>query len=273
MVIRSVLIASLAAVSLAAASPASAYNDEDQRPTFQTAYTLHQGELQIGLLSTDVGVIDQVSVGIDHLYYVLPIFNAHSKVRILSDGDWALSLQGSIYYFDVGLFWWADTSSAKGWMIAWPIELTGSIPLGERFRLHLFTSLNMISGKVTQTGDAYGGAAAANNFQVGATTEWRVTRVFALNLRLRFAPWVDVSAAGGGTVQYDPATTIEVGASGSLDTSETEFAFSVLLAAHFSWSWFNLRFGGGWGNLNLPGINMLYVQQSPIFELGAYARF
>ncbi|RLB45196.1 MAG: hypothetical protein DRJ42_30470 [Deltaproteobacteria bacterium] len=273
MVTRIALSGLIAAAIFAAAGTASAYHDEEHRPTYQTGYTLNQGEWQIGLLSTDVGVHDRLTLGIDHLYYALPIFNAHARINLFRDGDWGLTISGSIYYFNVDLFWWASPEATRGWLVAWPLELRGSIPLTERFTLHPFAALSMSSGKVEQTDDAYGGAAAANNFQIGLTTEWRITRVFALNLRFRFAPWVDVSGAGGGTIQFDPATSVEVAASGELDTSEAEFAFSFVLAAHFSWSWFNLRIGGGWGNMNLPGLNFLFVQRSPIVELGVFARF
>lgn len=255
------------------ANVAGAYHDEEERATYATAYTLSQGEVQVGLLSTDVGAFDQLMVGVDHLYYALPVFNAHAKVRILEDGDWALSASAAIYYFNVDLFWWASPEAARGWLVSWPIEVTGSMPLGEHFRLHLQAALAMSSGKVENTDDAYGGAAAANNFQIAATTEWRINRVVSLNLRLRFAPWVDVAGSGQANIQLGPATTVEVGAAGDLDTSNAEFAFSTLLAAHFSWSWFNLRIGAGWGNFNIPGMNFLFVQRSPIVELGVFARF
>jgi len=259
--------------TLAAASTASAYHDEEHRATYQTAHTLNQGEWQIGLLTTEVGVLDELELGIDHLYYALPIFNAHAKVRLYRDGDWAIAIRANIFYLDVSLFWWVDSPTTRGWLVSWPIELVGSIPLADDFSLHPFAALSLSSGKLEQTSDDYGGAAAANNFQIGASLEWRLSRVVALNLRFRFAPWVDVSAAGGGTIQVTPATSIDVAASGALDTSEAEFAFSGLLAAHFSWSWFNMRLGAGYGNFNLPGINFLFVQKSPIVELGLSARF
>jgi len=273
MVIRHLATAALFVSLLGASTVASAYHEEDERPIYQTGHTLNQGEVRIGLLSTDVGAHDRLTLGIDHLYYILPIFNAHAKVQFYRDGDWSLALKGSLYYFDVDFFWWAESPTTRGWYFTWPLELTGTIPLADDWSLHLLAGLTIGSGKLEQTGDDYGGTAASNNFQIGATTEWRITRVFALNLRLRFAPWVDVAAAGGANAQVDPATTIEVRAEGDVDTSDAQFAFSAMLAAHFSWSWFNMRIGAGYGNLNLPGVNFLVISRTPIFELDLFARF
>jgi hypothetical protein len=256
------------------ATPAHAdHDDVDGRATYQTARTLSQGELEIGLMTTDVGLFDAWNVGLDHLYFALPIFNLHTKVRIYRDEDFAISVSGSVYYFNVDLFWWANSPTTRGWLVAWPIDATVSIPLADRFSLHTFAVLTMTSGKLEQSGDDYGGTAAANNFQIGLTPEWRITSHVALNLRLRFAPWVDVSGAASGTIQLDPATTVDVGAEAELDTSEAELAFSALLAIHLVWDWFNLRLGAGWGNFNLPGLNFLFVQRGPIFEFGVFARF
>jgi hypothetical protein len=249
------------------------HDDTEGRATHETARTLRQGELELGLLTTDVGVFDAVTVGIDHLYYVLPVFNFHAKARLYRDGDFAIALRGSVYYLDVELFWWAETPSTRGWLFAWPIEALVTIPLGERFSLHTFAALTMTGGEFEQAGGDYGGAAAANNLQIGLTPEWRLSRHVALNLRLRFAPWVDVGGAAIGTIPIDPATTLEVAADAELDTSEAELAFSGVLAIHLVYGWFNLRLGAGWGNFNLPGLNFLFVQRGPIVELGLYARF
>ena len=115
---------------------------------------------------------------------------------------------------------------------------TSSAPLAERWSLHLGSSLNLASGEIHADTDDFQGAVAAPNLQVLASVEWRVSRVVALVLALRFAPWVDYDAAGEQTFQLDESTEIVVAASGDVAPSGAQFAASAMLFCFVAPIWF-----------------------------------
>lgn len=242
-------------------------------PTYLTAHTLDRGELQIGLIASDVGIFDELDVGVDHLYYLLPFVNARTKARLYRNDRWAVSLQASFYYINTDWIFWLKSPSTRGWFVAVPLELAFSAPLTRHLSLHTVVALTLGTGEFQQRADDVAGMAASNNLQIMLTPEWRFNRAWALNLRFRVAPWISLAGNGSATVQYDATTVVRGYAEGDIDTSESEFAISGVATIHFTHGWFNSRIGAGWGNFNLRGANQLALVRTPIFELDVFARF
>jgi len=113
-------------------------------------------------------------------------------------------------------------------------------------------------------------ATLADNAQVHASWEWRLTQVCALLLALRYLPYQGDPIVQS-TVQLDDSTTADVEA--TLDATSVQNAVTASVSGVFSWKHFNLRAGLAYGSvLFVPGPGLVVPLKYPYPEFGLYWR-
>jgi hypothetical protein len=124
------------------------------------------------------------------------------------------------------------------------------------------------SGAVEQDDVQINGATLADSAQVHASWEWRLTRVTALLMYLRYAPFHGDPVVQS-TVQVDSRTTADV--EGTV-TTDTQNSVAGGVAGVFSWKHFNLRAGVTYGALFVSGPGLIVPLKYPYPELNLYWR-
>lgn len=257
---------------LAAPGHAAAWHEDGTEITVDTAYTLPQGKVRLGLWRFDWGIVDELDVGTFIWPWIVPVPNAHAKLRVWSDERWALSIRTGLYYFDLDWVWFADTDSDAA-AIIFPFELWLSMPLAEDWGLTFGAAWTTVGLSGTYDPDEFQGAAAVDNLQFALSGYWRLGRVVALLLTLR---WLAYERARGNArihVQLDDFTTADIVGAGSARQQSVRNAAYLMLSSVFSWETFNLRVGLGVGNYNIPSLNLMLPRKTLVAELDAYFVF
>jgi hypothetical protein len=243
-----------------------------------TAYTLRQGEVSFGLLSEQVGVFDEVTVGTYLLPWFVfpflksPIPTAFVKVRDWMFGPVAFSVHGAFAYFDASslssdLGGHQSISSA---LAVFPLNATASVQLTDGFT----QSLEVIDTILTAGGRApssatIAGTLAVSTVTVGALSELRLTRVFALTLLARMAVFrgsshfvVDVDSAGVDV-------HADLGAPGAVSAS----TWCLVPGVSFHWPRVGLELGLGYGTNWIPFIDLPVGDPTIVPEADFFVRF
>lgn len=262
----------VAAAVLGVTAPASAYHDEVDRLTDETAYTLPHRRLRLGPSKLQYGVADRLTVGSYVWPWLLFTPNAHAKWRLWTWGRFDLSTELGAATFDTRSLKRLDdrAGSARLWIV--PFELTGSQRFNDRFTLSgsaVFTGIRL-QGQLAN--DALGGNAAlfGDNGQLTSTLEYRVSRTFAWVFHLRFLLYQRLRATGDAVLQPDPFTKIELFGSGQSDRIDFRGAASGVLSGVWSWDAFHLRAGLGYGHFNVPIANIVLEKPTLIPQLDFY---
>jgi hypothetical protein len=256
---------------LAGSRPARAYHDPtSQRIVTNTAHTLQKNEFRLGIFRFDYGVVDWFTVGT----YTLPWFvlapNIQLKFRVRLGQRWAIGWRPSFLFLDLGLFL-SEGTTAKLFFV--PLELFVTVDVARPVGITVSGSLNNVFGDGNYNRDELKGAAAIANVQAAANVEWRITRSWALVLEGRYLAYQANQTVGASNIQVNDFTTLEVHGDISLNTVDLQHAFSASLAAVLSLKTFNLRFGAGYGNFNIPGLNIVWPDRYPFPELDIFWRW
>jgi hypothetical protein len=262
-------------IVLARSSAALAWHDEGEHITDDTAWT-QQGDkdFRLGLYKFSATVADRVTLGTYTLPWAVRAPNAFIKVRFLSLGPTQWAAGAGFLRLDTEVLYGRGPSVpvftvASGY-------LTGSIELGPRHQLSntLLTTVIRGSGEIDDDTLRGTGEATLTNLHDVLVYEFRISRALALVVTGRYQV---LQVLAGDTVfraQPDEYTSIDVAVAASDEHSlNFRWAFSVVPALAWSWETFNLRFGAGFGNYNVPGVNVMVAQRTPIPELDLYWTF
>lgn len=260
----------LVALACAAVAPAaSAYHDEHEIVT-DTAYTLGEGRMRLGLWRYDLAATDWLDVGTYPLFWVVPFPNVQAKARIWHSGRWAFALRTGLYWVDLGFVPWGGDRSSDASIVVFPFELWFSMPIVERWGLTLASISTIARADGAYDPSEFRGAGVFDDQQFAMAVEWRVTRVVALVLTARWL--VAERLSGNATVvkRLDDFTTVEITGAASIQAESVRNAGYVLLSSVLAWKHFNLRVGVGGGNYNVPAINLMLPQKGFVGELDVY---
>jgi hypothetical protein len=264
------------ALLLGQASSARAYHTDRIRTTAGTAFTLRKNEWELGPFHANYGITDWLGVSTYVLPWVVLFPNVQVKLRLFSNERWALSLRPGLYYADftlphklygVG----PDDADLKLWVV--PIEAYVSRIIRHRFTLTGSAVYNYVTGTGSYDPQDVRGTAAASNAQIALGFEWRVNRIVALIVQSRLILYQEVGGAGTVNVDLDEHTTGQVSTNAKPAAFNSERGFSVSAAALFSWQHFHLRVGVGYGNYNVPGLNLVVPDRLPFPVFDLFWRF
>jgi hypothetical protein len=255
-----------------AAEPVAAENA--QRVTDDTAHTLDAGRLRIGVWKIQYGLLDFATIGSYTLPWAVLAANVHGKLRIVQVGPLAVAAQAGIAYFDSTRVRWLDHSVGDAVVTVVPLEALCSFRLGEAFTVSAsaaYTEVAVDGGLSLRAFDG-AGRGAADNFQLTATAELRLSRAFALIVHGRWLMLQRIAGKANATLYPDAFTTVEVNSSAAGDFSVRD-AFSIVPSVLASLGMLNLRAGVGYGNFNVPLLNFVLPSRTLIPELDLYLLF
>jgi len=270
--LRSLLGASACAASLLLARTSAAYHTKEQRITDESAYTLRQKDVRVGLWKAQYGILDSLMAGTYLWPWLLRVSNLHAKWRYWQSDPWALSVFTGFYHLDTKSFQDLDDNTGDATITVVPFELAASYRFDDRYTLTLAPVWTTVLLEGTLNDDDLRGAGegAVNNFQLTATFEWRLSRITALLFHGRYLVAQRAHGHGDVVLHPDEFTTIEVHAAGTTDAVDFSGAGSLTVSGVFSWETFNVRLGVTAGNYNVPGVNFVIGAPLLVPELDLY---
>jgi hypothetical protein len=263
----------VASCALALPRAARAYHDEQTPSLEESAYQLHSKEWLLGPFELGVGLW-RFQLATRTLPWILGAAlgkatpNLEADFLLLEKAGITLSAQGGIYYVNSNKLIEGEELLH---LFLIPAGLTASWRINERHT----TSLRFRYLRVTSDGSAeqddleINGATLADNAQLHASWEWRLTRISALLLCLRYLPFQG-DPIFQSTVQVDARTSADVEA--TLDTEDMQHSLAGSVSGAWSWKHFNLRAGIGYGALFLSGPGLVLPLKYPYPELTLYWR-
>ena len=259
------LLLSALSISLAAGEKRRKEPIDPKARRANTAYTLKQGEVQLGLVRQSVGVLDNLQVGTTAPLWVLGVPNVQGKVTAIQTRRVDVSLDGG--YYRSGL---RGLLGEEGSVVATPVGWMASVVLHERFSVHAGTawtnasvngslSADQIADALTAVvgvdisediqsalGDQTGLYAGADLglFSTRLSADFRLNRRDSIVLTSNnylylnglLAAGVDTEANGGTEVQGGASARVRIPLSESLPALTT-------LSWQFDWRRVNLRVG------------------------------
>ncbi|MEL6180782.1 MAG: hypothetical protein AAFS10_17605 [Myxococcota bacterium] len=252
--------------------PALAEHTEEEQITENTAYTLRDGEIRLGLWKVEYGVLDRVDIGSYTFPWLLRIASLTGKYEWYRGEHLSISNKLSVFRWDLRQLQSAEIEDPVIFQIV-PVEMAASYRFNESWTLSVEGIYTNVSVEGSYNEDDLNGAAAVTNFQWTSTLEWRLSERFALLLHGRSLAFQATDAAASSTIMVDPYTTVEVVGDGETDALNVEGASSVSLIAHWAWSTLNLRLGLGYGNWSLPLVNFVLPTRTPIVHLDLFWRW
>lgn len=252
---------------------ARAYHDKETPSLEESAYQLHSKEWLLGPFELGVGLWRfQLSTRVfpwilgAALGKATP--NLEGQFLLLERAGVTLSADGGMYYVNSNKLIEGEELLH---LFLFPVGLTASWRINDRHTTSLrFRYLRVVSdGSAEQEDLEINGATLADNAQLHASWEWRLSRVSALLLTLRYLPFQGDPVLQS-TVQVDARTTADVDA--TVDTENMQHSVAGSVSGEWSWEHFNLRAGIGYGALFLSGPGLVVPLKYPYPELTLYWR-
>jgi len=264
-------------------SSARAYHTYRTRLLDTTAYSLHRREARLGLMQLSYGIIDQLQV----TTYTMPWFlgailedfapNLEFKSTFYDRRRLTLSASAEFVEGQVEQITGEGESltTKKVRYVLVPVNLASSVRINSRVSTHLgaqFTGSSVVGSK-QPTDNEIRGATVVNLLQLWGMFEWRISRVTAFTLTVRWVPWAS-NVVVRGNLDVDPNTGAIIGL--EVEVFDLTNAFAIIPGFVFSWDRANLRVGVGYGDfflegfgLLIPGSTLKYI--SPEFDV--FVRF
>ncbi len=261
---------------LSVSGDAAAYHSDRKRNVAGTAYMLQQREWQVGLFRVDYGALDKLQPGTYLVPWIFLFPNVQLKMMVFQNARWTVSIRPGFFYADLSLprklyGLGSEDTDIKLWVI--PLEGYVSLAIRQRFTLTMAGVYTGVAGKGSYNPDDYEGTAAAANAQVGLGLIWRINQISALNFQARYVAFQSATGVGSVTVRVDGVTTADVEARGTANAADASNGFSFSAYAHFSFRYLNLKIGVGYGNYNIPGMNLVIPKRYPFPVFDLYWRF
>jgi len=268
---------SLAACALLLAWGATARAQQLENPrTDYTAYTRQKGKLTVGLLKTDLGIIDEITIGTYPLpWFAFPVLkstipNVYAKARTPWKGPFTAAVGGSFMFIDGKAIAQLANKSAS----ASAVSTTAEFDASYRFDFPLTLSLGFDYAHLRAVGSkndeatSIEGASSGHTYSVRALGEWRLSRVFALSLLFRYLIYqspieIDSSSTDG-------ALTVTSNLSAE---STIQKHFTLVPGVSFEWERWELNAGVGYGVFYLPALGLASAKSWPVADLAFGYRF
>jgi hypothetical protein len=259
---------------------ARAYHTHKERLLDDTAYSLYRREARLGLMKLSYGIVDQLQVSTYTYPWILgAIFEEVAPNMELKSTFYdrrKLALSASVGFL-TGTIKQTDDAKVRYFIV--PVGAAASVRATSRISVHVgstFTAADF-SGAAQAGGNDVEGAAVANLLHTYGMLEWRLSRVTAFTLIARWVPYVSDSVLRGDiTIDDDTGGTIEA----EISTEELKNAWAIIPGFVFSWARANIKLGAGYGDLFLPGINLVVPgafprpgTPAPLLEFDIFVRF
>lgn len=251
---------------------AHAFHTQQERLTENTAYTMRNSSLRLGLFKLSYGVWDSFMVGTYTVPWVAALANLQLKWRYLQSEKWAAAVELGAARLDVKRLKAFEDEPGDAIISVGTFEPSVSYRFDDRFTLSGSLPYSKISVDGTIDTEAFDGAlrGAVDNLQVTATFEWRWTRVTALVVHSRYLVFQRVYGDGSATLHPDEYTTVRIDADAQSSDLDFRNAWSVVPSLAFSWAKFNLRLGIGYGNWSIPPVNFVLPKKTVVPDLDVY---
>lgn len=251
------------------ATTAGAERAENRRTDF-TAYTRPRGRLAVGPLKVEHGIIDEIMIGtfvppwFAFPWLNVPVPTAYLKVRTSWWDPVTLSLRGGLAYVDSKAVAELADEQASGSALSTTAELVASWRIDDRYSVSVgldYAHLHAV-GDTAYEATSVEGASVSHTYSVRVFGEWRLTRVFALSLLVRYLIFqspirVKSDSQGGGI------TTV-----GDVSAESTmQKRWTAVPGVSFVWPSWELSAGVGYGVYYLPVLGLASSKALPDIEI------
>jgi hypothetical protein len=250
-----------------------AEHDQESKISDETAYTLRDGEWRVGLWKAEYGILDSLDLSTYIWPWFLGLAHLHAKWEFWSNESWSFALRAGFFFVDLTRFEALREQTSDAHLFVAPFEGLLSYRFDDDWSLGGGLVFTKVAVRGSFDAEEFHGTAAVTNLQLHSTLEWRLSKVTALLLHLRWLAYQTVSSSTRAVWRPDDATTVELIGRIESDGLDVQNAWSTLLAVHFSWEVFNLRLGVGYGNYSIPGLNFVIPTKTPIPEIDLYWRW
>jgi hypothetical protein len=272
-------LASLVAFgSSAYSAAAAAYQAKGSERTDYTAYTLNGGEISLGLVRSEIGIIDEITLGTYvPTWFASPVLGAaipsgYLKLRAPLAGALAVSTRASAFSIDADVLASevVQNSGGSANVFVAPLQVAASYRFHRRFTQSLEATYVLVNADGEQRSDAdIRGAAIMSNGSLSALSELRLTRVLALTLLLRAMVYRGNARLESQFTEGSTTVDAELGAG----KPYRGLVASAVPGAAFSFSHVNFHVGVGYGNWWLPGIELPLPDYGLVPEAELSVRF
>lgn len=271
---NALVAALLGAMLVLRAAPARAYHDEQTRSIEETAYLLRSGEWQLGLLQLGVGLWRfQLSTRTMPWILGAALKTAAPNLRldalVVDRKGVTLSVGAATYYINSKHL--SDIDPVLHVFLV-PIGGALSYRINDRHTVSASAQyLRIVTDSEPNENDdlEFQSGQLADNFQLRASWEWRLSKVSALVTTLRYLPYQG-DPVFSTTAQVDQRTTLTV--EGEVNAEDMQNSVAGSVSGLFSWKYFNLRAGLAYGALFLAGSGLVLPLKYPYPELNFYWR-
>jgi hypothetical protein len=257
----------------AQAEKPEAHKPVDGQPLSGTAYTLRQGDIELGLFFMGYGITDWLTVGTFPASWVI--------APILGGVSINMDVKASVpigKYMNVGLevdpLWIkidSDTRSTNGAVV--PVNLNASLHPDERQSYTLGGRYVAVAG-VNNSGvddQEVAGTAITRVAQVLAQAQYQLTGAVAIYAQGSLQVWEQELQVDANS-QLDDSTSVDV--EGAASATNHSRPWSAIVGTHLRFGIVNLRLGVGYGNIFVPRIGLTArAYQGVVPDLDFYVRF
>lgn len=269
---RAVLIGVVASTT---SSVALGWHTEDDRVTDGSAYTEPERTLRVGLTGTRWGIIDRFTVGTSFLQWgLLQSPNVNAKLGVVRWDPLSVSLGTGVSYVDTDWLLWFDVGDdAHARVLVVPARLYTSVRISKRWSWHSGLEQTFVKVYGRYDPSEVQGALVTSNMRAVGTLEWRPYRFMAVLLLARYMIFQTVGGTVGFDVPVDDRTSVAGTATATTGAFDFPHAFAVVPSVHLSWKRLNLRYGVGYGNYMIPGVNFTLPRRGVVPMVDVWWRF
>jgi hypothetical protein len=250
------------------ASPAArAWHTDEQRMVDGHAYTLGKRKFRLGIWTFEYGLLERLDLATWTLPWIARIANAGAKYELRINDKLSLGTALHAFRFDLRN---VKPDAPRLVVTSVPWETTGSYRFNSRWTASLQTLYTYVQAEGELKKEELHGAAALSNLQLVSTLEHRFSQALAGYVRVRYVAYQWPLSASAKVVSHpDEYTTVTVVGTGRANVFDVRRAWSLVPGVAWSWRRLNLRMGVGYGNLNLPGVNVVVERKTvvPEFDL------
>ena len=268
---------SLAAFAAVLCLGGNALADQLENPrTDYTAYTRPKGRAAVGPMKLELGIIDEIEVGTYPLpWLAFPILkttipNGYLKLKSFWRGPFTLALGGGATYIDARAIAKLADENASASAVSTVAELDASYRFDDRFSLSLGFDYAHVSAVGSNNSEATSleGASTAHTYSTRLLGEWRLSRVFALTLLLRYLIYQSPVSADSTTEDSSITVTTDLSAQ-----SAQQRHFTIVPGVSFVFNRWELSTGVGYGVFYLPVLGLATTKAWPVVDFAFAYRF
>ncbi len=248
----------------------------DNPRTDYTAYTRPKGRLALGLLKIEHGIIDEVMIGTYPLpWFAFPVLktpipNGYLKLKSFWGGPFTLALGGGLTYINGKAIAQLADKNASASALSTVAELDASYRFNEHFTLSLgfdYAHLRAI-GNTDDAATSVEGASTAHTYSTRLFGEWRLSRVFALTLLLRYLIYQSPINADATSDTSSLSVTADLSAQ-----STQQRHFTAVPGVSFVFNRWEISTGVGYGVFYLPVLGLASTKAWPVVDFAFAYRF